>query len=151
MDAFSNNCRTWYFVHIIFSQTTSSELFAHLIFGCWHNWRYYILLLPGPKTLFLDRYYFHWRVCICLSVCLCVCVCPCLYRLSQKVLDWFWWNLAGWLIMIKDRFLSKMSSIGSLERKLQRIRIYTYSYYVPWIIFFWGYFPFFIIGEVKCN
>ena len=37
--------------------------------------------------------------------------------------------------MIKCRFLSKMSSIGSLERKLQRIRIYTFSYYVPLIIF----------------
>ena len=34
-------------------------------------------LLPGPKTfgpktLFLDRYYFHRRVCVCLSVCLSV-------------------------------------------------------------------------------
>ena len=28
--------------------------------------------LPGPKTLFLDRYYFHPRVCVCLCVCVCV-------------------------------------------------------------------------------
>ena len=26
------------------------------------------LLLPGPKTLFLERYYFHPRVCVCMSV-----------------------------------------------------------------------------------
>ena len=26
-------------------------------------------LLPGPKSLILDRYYFHPRVCVCLSVC----------------------------------------------------------------------------------
>ena len=32
-----------------------------------------IYLLPGPKTLFLDRYYFHPRVCVCLSVCGWVC------------------------------------------------------------------------------
>ena len=31
--------------------------------------------LPGPKTLFLDRYYFHRRVCVCLCVCLSVFVC----------------------------------------------------------------------------
>ena len=30
--------------------------------------------LPGPKTLFLDRYYFHPRVCVCVSVCVCVWV-----------------------------------------------------------------------------
>ena len=28
-------------------------------------------LLPGPKTLFLDRYYFHSRVCVCPCVCVC--------------------------------------------------------------------------------
>ena len=32
------------------------------------------ILLPGPKTLFLDRYYFHPRVCVCLSVCVSVCI-----------------------------------------------------------------------------
>ena len=31
---------------------------------------------------------------------------------------------------MKDKFVSKTSSIGSLERKLQRIRIYTFCYYV---------------------
>ena len=39
--------------------------------------------LPGPKTLFLDSYYFHWRHCVC------VFVCESVYRLSQKVLDRF--------------------------------------------------------------
>ena len=29
-------------------------------------------LLPGPRTLFFDRYYFHRRVCVRLCVCLCV-------------------------------------------------------------------------------
>ena len=28
--------------------------------------------LPRPKTLFLERYYFHRRVSVCVSVCLCV-------------------------------------------------------------------------------
>ena len=67
------------------------------------------------------------------------------------VLDQFWWNLAGWFIMIKDRFLSKMSLIGPLKRKLHKTRIYIFIYYVPLIIFFWCNFPLFIIGEVRCN
>ena len=47
--------------------------------GTWtvENWfndhlRKVIGFLPGPKTLFLDRYYFHPRVCVCLCVCLWV-------------------------------------------------------------------------------
>ena len=32
------------------------------------------VLLPGPKTLFLDRYYFHPSVCVCVSVCVYVSV-----------------------------------------------------------------------------
>ena len=43
------------------------------------------------------------------------CVCLCLPRLSQKVLDRFWWNLAGWCRMIKYRFLLKMGWIGLVE------------------------------------
>ena len=43
--------------------------------------------LPGPKSLILDRYYFHPRVCVC--VCVCLSVCESLYRLTQKVLDRF--------------------------------------------------------------
>ena len=39
--------------------------------------------LPGPKSLILDRYYFHPRVCVC------VCVCDSLPKLSQKVLNRF--------------------------------------------------------------
>ena len=31
-----------------------------------------LILLPGPNTLFLDRYYFHLRVCVCVSVCVSV-------------------------------------------------------------------------------
>ena len=34
------------------------------VFNLWY--------LPGPKTLFLDRYYFHPRVCVCMSVSLCL-------------------------------------------------------------------------------
>ena len=34
--------------------------------------RFVFVLLPRPKTLFLERYYFHRRV----SVCVCVCVYP---------------------------------------------------------------------------
>ena len=41
-------------------------------------------LLPGPKTLFLDRYYFHPRVCVCVCVCLCVCVWVCISIISKS-------------------------------------------------------------------
>ena len=57
-------------------------------------------------------------VCLCVCVSVCVSVCVFVGLLSQKVIDRFWWNLAGWCIMIKSRFLSKMKWIGLLERKL---------------------------------
>ena len=86
----------------------------------------FIFLLPRPKTLFLERYYFHRRVSVCLSVCVCVCVSEAI--ITQKVLDRFWWNLAGWRIMIKARFLLKMKLIALIERipgpKEWRISIY---------------------------
>ena len=41
-----------------------------------------------------------------------VCVCPSVNRFSQKVTNWYWWNLARWCIMIRGRFLSKMGLIG---------------------------------------
>ena len=53
----------------------------------------------------LDKWFFHLQVCICLSTC---------ESLPQKVLNRFWWNLAGWCIMIKNRFLSKMRWIALL-------------------------------------
>ena len=36
--------------------------------GIIHFFAYLRLFLPGPKTLFLDRYYFHPHVCVCLCV-----------------------------------------------------------------------------------
>ena len=113
--------------------------------GCLHN---NYMVITSPKNFVFGEVLFS-SACMCLSVC--VCVCDSLYRLTQKVLDRFWWNSAGWFIMIKDKFFLKMSLIGSLERKLPKIRYFTFSSYVPLIIFFWGYFPFFIIGEVKYN
>ena len=50
------------------------------------------------------------------SVCVCLCVCKSVYQLSQKVLDRFWWNLAGWCIMTKYRFLFKIGLIGLVKR-----------------------------------
>ena len=41
----------------------------------------------AKKSLILDRYYFHPRVCVC--VCVCLSVCESVPRLSQKVLDRF--------------------------------------------------------------
>ena len=79
-----------------------------------------VSLITWPKTFF-------WTGTIFIGVYVSVCVCKRLPQLSQKVLDWFWWNLAGWFIMIKDRFPSKMSLIGLLERKLQKIRHLTFS------------------------
>ena len=112
------------------------------LLGC-HLW------LPGPKTLFLDRYYFHPRVCVCVCVFVSVCVCVSVYiDYLQKVLDRFRWNLAGWCIMIKCKFLSKMSWIGSLERKLQRICIYYFSLLRPFDYFFLRvYLPLFYLLE----
>ena len=49
-----------------------------------------------------------WTVIIFIGVYVSVCVGLSLYNLSQKVLDRFWWSLAGWCITIKDRSLSKM-------------------------------------------
>ena len=49
------------------------------------------------------------RVYVSVCVCVCLSVCESLYRLSQKVLDRFQWNLARWFIMIMGRHLSKMS------------------------------------------
>ena len=46
----------------------------------------------------------------------CICVCVAVYRLSQNVLDRFWWNLAGWCKVLKYRFLLKMGWICSVER-----------------------------------
>ena len=37
------------------------------------------IYLPGPKSLILDRYYFHPRVCVCVCVCLSVCLSVSLY------------------------------------------------------------------------
>ena len=95
--------------------------------------------LPRPKTLFLERYYFHRLLSVLVSdeilhiylgqklcfwtgiifigviVSVCVSVCERLPRLTQKVLDRFWWNLSKWCIMIKDRFLSKMKWINLVE------------------------------------
>ena len=42
------------------------------------------ILLPGPKTLFLDKYYFHRRVCVCVSVCLSVCLSVRVYTIYLK-------------------------------------------------------------------
>ena len=49
------------------------------VFNRLHAWPYPFFkhlrcLLPGPKTLFLDRYYFHPRVCVCVCVCVCVSI-----------------------------------------------------------------------------
>ena len=51
--------------------------------------------LPGPKTLFRDRYYFHWCVCVCVcvrvgvcmsSLSVIVCVRACVYVLVCVIL-----------------------------------------------------------------
>ena len=48
------------------------------------------------------------RVYVSVRVWVCLCVCEPVPKLSQKVLDRFWLNLAGWCIMILSRFLLKM-------------------------------------------
>ena len=102
-------------------------------------------LITWPKNLVFGQVLFS-SACMCL--CVCVCVCESVYQLSQKVLDRFWWNLVGWLLMTKDRFLLKMSFIRTEVTE----NPYLYFYLLrPFDDFFRGYFPFFIIREVKCN
>ena len=68
------------------------------------------LLLPRPTPLFLERYYFHRRVCVCL------CVYMFVSSLTQNVIDQFLWNWVGRCKIIKYRFLSKIKSITLTER-----------------------------------
>ena len=106
--------------------------------------------LPGPKTLFLDRYYFHPRVCVCLSVCLCVCVSVFISIISKS----------SWPILMKlGRMIYNDKRQVPFEDELNRF-IRTEVTENPYLYFFWlfpfddffrGYFPFFIIREVKCN
>ena len=101
------------------------------LFKVYSIFQKYILCFLKACLYFLSR-----KLGSLLTECMCLCVCPSVYRLSQKVLDRFCWNLAGWCKMTMGRFFSKMSLIGLLEWKLKRIRIYyTFSYNVPLIIF----------------
>ena len=78
-------------------------------------------LVTWPKNFVFGQVLFS-TACICLSVCVSEAF------ITQKVLDRFWWNLAGWRIMIKARFLLKMKLIALIERipgpKEWRISIY---------------------------
>ena len=73
--------------------------------------------ITWPKNFVFGQILFS-SACMYLCVCVCVCVCVCegLPRLSQKVLDRFQWNLIGWCIIIKDKFLLKMRWIGLIKR-----------------------------------
>ena len=124
----------WFFIKTYFKKSKHKNNFLYYhICQCIKYFLFYCYL--SQKLCFWTGIIFiSVYVSVCVSVCLSVCVH--LPRLSQKVLGRFWWNLAGWFILIKDRFLSQMSSIGPLERKLQKTRIYIFIYYVPLIIIF---------------
>ena len=62
-------------------------------------------MITSPKNFVFGQVLFS-SACMCLCVCVCLSVCKCLYQLSQKVFDRFWWNLAGWCIMIISWFFS---------------------------------------------
>ena len=91
----------------------------------------------------MNRYYFHPCVCVCL------CVSVSLYIDYLKV-DRFRSNLAGWCIIIISRFLSKTKNRSSRTEVTENPYLYFFLLR-PLKIFFWCYFPIFIIGEVKCN
>ena len=44
---------------------------------------------------------YSWAFLPCLFVCFSVCLSVCFFvnRIAQKLMDRFWWNLAGWQIM----------------------------------------------------
>jgi len=98
-------------IHVDPEKMRSEELsFAFLL----------VILGNGSSLLFTwaNNYVFGQvsfsSACMCLSVC--PSVCESVPRLSKKVLDRFWWNLVGWCIIIKDRFLLKMGWIDLVER-----------------------------------
>ena len=85
------------------------------------------ILVTWPKNFVFGQVLFS-SACMCLSVRLCV------GRLSQKVFDRFWWNLAQWCIIIKYRFLSKMRWIGPVERIPRPFEMLE----LPYLTKFWG-------------
>ena len=96
----------------------------------------YVFYWTHPILVYFVSYYlaqnlWFWTgiifIRVYVSVCVCLYVCESVPWLSQKVLDRFWWNLAGCFIVIKDRFLLKMSLIGPLERKLGTISFFYLS------------------------
>ena len=110
-------------------------------------------LLPGPKTLFLDRYYFHRRVCVCLCVCVWVCWSiisksswPILMKLGRMMykenisvpfkdeINWFGrtHTLAIWdvKIVLSYKVLEKhITSLGPLKLSIP-FKNCTYIYYI---------------------
>ena len=111
------------------------------------------LFLPGPKTLFLDRYYFHRRVCVCVSVCVWVCWSiisksswPILMKLGRMMynenisvpfkdeINWFGrtHTLAIWdvKIVLSYKVLEKhITSLGPLKLSIP-FKNCTYIYYI---------------------
>ena len=65
-----------------------------------------------------------WIGIICIHVSVCLCLCDSLPRLSQKVLDRFRSNLAGWFITVKGRFFFIMKRTTFVERSILKVISY---------------------------
>ena len=89
-------------------------------------------------------------MCVCVCVCLSVCEWVCIRFISN----------ISWPILMKHGRMMYNDNISiPFEDELNRFistevtenPFFTFSYYVPLVIFIWCYFPFFIIGELNCN
>ena len=117
------------------------------------NWCVTFPFLPRPKTLFLERYYFHRRVSVCVCVCLCGCISiisksswPILMKLGRMMynenisapfkdeINWFGrtHTLAIWNVKIalSYKVLEKhITSLGPLKLSIP-FKNCTYIYYI---------------------
>ena len=84
LEQFLNTCFFVFFFKILILTHLRLILYIVLLpsnnFKRISRWTNYLV----PKTLFLDRYYFHRRVCVCLCVWVSVCLWVCISIISKS-------------------------------------------------------------------
>ena len=111
------------------------------------------VIFTWPKNIVFGQVLFSSAcmcLCVCVSVCLCVCLCVCwliISKSSRPILM----KLCRMMYNdnISDPFEDEMNQSSRTEVTES---LYLYFFLLrPLKIFFWCYFPFFVIGEVKCH